>query len=421
MSEKKNRITKLFERLGWRSGSNRDKHGEAQLNDTNTEDLITPTLSDLNQATDKVRSQINITGEISEADTSFLLDKIDNIPKLKPFKDLFRFPSQRGMIELFDVLPLDELNNAEVIIVNDSSYVINPKPLSTGGMGKVYKAFDPRLERAVAIKVLKRDLAARDEYRDIFSREAKVHANEHHENIVDVYQYTADTGPDGSTFDDLKNVSVIVMQYINQAEGRMLNKIGLPDPDKFILITKQICNALEYLSNPTRRRNYIDAKEGNFSLSHADLKPGNILITNDNVIKITDFGIANHAIGNVGAGTPSYLSPERLRGTDVDIRSELFSLTTVLYELVTKIKFFNQNIPKDTSIAFLDAKNIVENDLINREFEQMGPELEEYCVTHNLDRDKVNAFFKSAWQKNPLDRFQSPEEYFLALKDAFTP
>jgi serine/threonine protein kinase len=421
MPEKKNKIIQFFERLGLKSRSDRDRHGDAQINDTKTADSITTTLLDLNQATDKVRSQINITGEISEADTSFLLGKIDDIPKLKPFRDLFRFPSQRGMIELFDVLPLDELNNAEVIIVNNLQYIINPKPLSTGGMGKVFKAFDPRLERAVAIKVLKKDLAVREEYRDIFSREAKVHANEHHENIVDVYQYTADTGPDGSTFDELKNVSVIVMQYINQAEGRMLNKIGLPDPDKFILITEQICKALEYLSNPTKRRNYVSGREGNFSLFHADLKPGNILITNDNVIKITDFGIANHAIGNVGAGTTSYLSPERLRGAEVDIRSELFSLTTILYELVTNVKFFNQNIPKDTAITFLDAKNIVENDLINREFEQMGPELEEYCVTHNLDKDKVNEFFKKAWQKNPVDRFQSPEDYFQALKEAFTP
>lgn len=372
----------------------------------------------MDSADELTRSQINITDHLGSEQNKALLDLIASVPKLEKYKDYFKLASKRGVIELFDVLPITELSTAEILFINGLPYIINPNPISEGGMGKVYKAFDPQLERAVAVKVLKVDFSQSQYFKDVFTREAKVHANERHKNIVDVYQYTENTGSDGSTLADLQNSAVLVMEYINQAEARTLNKVETPEPDRFILIAEQMRDALEYLSNPARRKNYISGEVGNFSLFHADLKPGNILITNKNVVKITDFGISNHAMENTGAGTPSYLSPERLRVEPVDIRSELFSLTTILYELITKIKFFNQNIPKGA--AFAEARNVINNNLINLNFEQMGPELEEYCNKYGLDKDKVSAFFKKAWQKNPLDRFQTPSEYFDSLKDAFT-
>ena len=200
--------------------------------------------------------------------------------------------------------------------------------LGRGGMGVVYLAHDPDLERNVAIKVLRMEVQTsggeQDEFIERFQREARVVAQLNHPNIIVVHEVGQDN-----------NTMFIVMEYV---EGKTLREIinekKLTVADKVDLM-KQMCAGLHAAHDK--------------GLVHRDIKPTNIIVTKDNLVKIMDFGLTQTSDSELTRthqvmGTPNYMSPEQLLDTsNVDLRSDIFSLGVVFYELLAGEKAFPGN------------------------------------------------------------------------------
>ena len=188
--------------------------------------------------------------------------------------------------------------------------------LGKGGMGVVYKAEDTRLRREVAIKFLPSDAAADAEVRKRFKIEAQAAAALNHQNIATIY-----------SIEETDDQAFIVMEHI---EGRVLKQMIDSGPialDKALDIADQIAQGLQA------------AHDG--GIVHRDIKSGNIIVTRQGGVKIMDFGVAKPA-GSSGitttgttVGTIAYMSPEQIQSSDVDHRTDLWSLGVVLYELLT--------------------------------------------------------------------------------------
>jgi len=189
--------------------------------------------------------------------------------------------------------------------------------LGRGGMGSVYKAYDPVLERAVALKVISAETSVTDDLRRRFFHEAQACARLTHPNIVTVF----DLGDaDGQLF--------IVMELLEGSELREIiaAKRALPLTEKLALMT-QVCEGLQYAHQK--------------GIVHRDVKPANIFVRPNGQVKILDFGIArieatdaNLTRTGLLVGTLQYIAPERVRGRG-DHRADIFSVGAVLYELVT--------------------------------------------------------------------------------------
>lgn len=192
--------------------------------------------------------------------------------------------------------------------------------LGSGAMGVVWRATDERLHRAVAVKQLLLqpglDPARAEEARQRALREARIAARLHHPHAVAVHDVAADNG-----------LPVLVMEYVpSRSLADILTENGPLDPAKAARIGAQAASALSAAHAA--------------GIVHRDVKPANILITDDGVAKITDFGIA-HAVGDVAitqtgllAGTPAYLAPETARGHRPTAASDVFSLGAALYAAV---------------------------------------------------------------------------------------
>jgi serine/threonine-protein kinase len=205
--------------------------------------------------------------------------------------------------------------------------------IGTGGMADVYIGDDTRLNRKVAIKVLRRDLARDPSFVARFKKEALAAGGLNHSGIVAVY----DSG-------DENNSPYIVMELISGQTLRQVMQQGLIPQGRALEIIEGILQALEY-----------SHKEG---IVHRDIKPGNIMITDSGDIKVMDFGIAR-ATDDIGAtmtntwnviGTAQYLSPEQATGELADGRSDLYSLGCLMYELLTGRPPFTGDTP--VSIAY---------------------------------------------------------------------
>ncbi|MCU7924090.1 MAG: protein kinase [Candidatus Thiodiazotropha sp. (ex Dulcina madagascariensis)] len=197
--------------------------------------------------------------------------------------------------------------------------------IGEGAMSIVYKAFDPEINRTLAIKLLRGECAADPEYRYRFLQEAKAAGKLTHPNIVTIFDVgEADQGP------------YIAMEFL---EGRTLEEMMDSDTQistrEAVVYGIQLAEALDY----SHARGIV----------HRDVKPGNIISPDDgHTIRITDFGIAHVDSPNkehrtmMGAvlGTPQYMSPEQVEGQPVDGRSDLFSLGVILYQLITGEKPF---------------------------------------------------------------------------------
>lgn len=197
-----------------------------------------------------------------------------------------------------------------------------------GGMAEVDLAFDARLNRMVAVKRLRTDLARDTVFQQRFRREAQSAASLNHPNIVAVY----DTGEEPTKMPDGSTVSVpyIVMEYVEGHTVKDLLADGTAVPiDEAVEIANGVLSALAYAHNA--------------KLVHRDIKPGNIMLTPDGKVKVMDFGIARALSDsqatmtqtNAVVGTAQYLSPEQARGEAVDARSDLYSVGVLLFELLT--------------------------------------------------------------------------------------
>lgn len=227
--------------------------------------------------------------------------------------------------------------------------------LGEGGMGAVYKALDFKLDRYVAIKVLKRYEITNQLFIERFKREAKNQAKLSHPNIVSVYGFV-----------ESKDFLGFVMEYIEgKTVEEYLSEYGRLSINDSIKIMKQVLIGTDYAHS-----------EG---FIHRDLKPSNIIIDSKGVVKIMDFGIAKSinesmSITKAGSkvGTILYMSPEQVRGFDSTVKSDLYSLAVSLYEMISgKVPYDFPNeyeildahlnkIPIPLSLEFPEVPSIVD-------------------------------------------------------------
>jgi beta-lactam-binding protein with PASTA domain/tRNA A-37 threonylcarbamoyl transferase component Bud32 len=257
-----------------------------------------------------------------------------------------------------------------------------------GGMAEVYRARDIRLDRIVAIKTLRADLARDQIFQARFRREAQSAASLNHPNVVAVY----DTGEDMATG---VPVPYIVMEYVDGRTVRDLLQDGHRLlPERSLEIIDGVLRALDYSHQA--------------GIVHRDIKPGNVMVTRNGDIKVMDFGIAR-AMSDAQAtmtqtaqviGTAQYLSPEQARGERVDSRSDLYSTGCLLYELLTGRPPFTGDSP--VAIAY---QHVRENPIPPS---RVDPDVPAWA----------DAIVLKAMAKSPADRYQTAADMRADLQRA---
>ncbi|MFB4269344.1 Stk1 family PASTA domain-containing Ser/Thr kinase [Nonomuraea sp. GTA35] len=259
-----------------------------------------------------------------------------------------------------------------------------------GGMAEVYRARDIRLDRIVAIKTLRSDLARDHTFQARFRREAQSAASLNHPAVVAVY----DTGEDVT---DGTPVPYIVMEYV---DGRTLRDLLRQDrrlmPERAAELVDGILRALDY----SHRGGIV----------HRDIKPANVMITRAGDVKVMDFGIARAMADSAATmtqtaqviGTAQYLSPEQARGERVDARSDIYSTGCVLYELLTGQPPFTGDSP--VAIAYQHVRE----DPIPPS--QIDPEIPQWA----------DAIVLKAMAKDPAHRYQNAGEMRADIQRAMS-
>jgi tRNA A-37 threonylcarbamoyl transferase component Bud32 len=266
--------------------------------------------------------------------------------------------------------------------VADSGNVKIIQTIASGGTAVLHKAVQTSLDRIVAVKRLHKHLTDDENFTRRFILEAKAAAALDHENIVHVIDF-------GRYEDGYE----IVMEFVEgDSLKEILDRWRPVKSDLALAIVHQICQGLEHAHSK--------------GIVHRDIKPGNVMLTRAGRAKITDFGLAklteaaaSHTADNSIIGTPLYMSPEQAFGESVDQRSDLFSLGTVLYELVTG----RQPFASDNYMGVI--QNIIHKDIVPpREVNEEVPEAVEAIILKALSKDRE-------------ERFQSAREFREAIEE----
>ncbi len=189
--------------------------------------------------------------------------------------------------------------------------------LGKGGMGKVYKANDTKINEKIALKLIRPEVAADKKTIERFSNELKFARKIRHNNVCQMYDLNEEKGS-----------HYITMEYVRGEDlKRLIRKMGQLSVGQVIPIAKQVCDGL--------------AEAHRLGVIHRDLKPQNIMVDEEGNARVMDFGIARSIMGKgitgagVMIGTPEYMSPEQVEGKETDQRSDIYSLEVILYETVT--------------------------------------------------------------------------------------
>ena len=256
--------------------------------------------------------------------------------------------------------------------------------LGSGAMGEVYRAYDPVIDRPVAIKIVRTELAAgsgSEQWLQRFRREARAAGRRFHPNIVAILDFGED---DGMPF--------LAMEYV---DGRSLDAIlktsGRLDPNRSIAIITQVLSALGFAHQN--------------GIVHRDVKPSNIMVLSNGEVKVADFGIARidasefTIVGDL-LGTPAYMAPEQFAGAPVDRRTDLFAAGVILFEMLTGVKPFR-------------GKSITE---IISFMETRGPE--DIRALNPAVPDSLKQVITKALAFDPARRYDDASEFSKAIVEA---
>lgn len=253
--------------------------------------------------------------------------------------------------------------------------------LGRGGMGVVYHGHDPLLNRPVAIKILSQALTGNPEAKERFLREAQGSARLNHPNIVAIYDISEHEGIYYLVFEFIKGMDL---------DGVLETHKGPMDINKALELFVPLAHALDYAHQ--------------HGIVHRDVKPGNVMVTEDGKVKVADFGIAwvemSQTLTQPGQmiGSCFYFSPEQARGEKVDRRADLYSLGIVLYQMLAgRVPYLADNLP-----AVIQQHLTAEPKPL-REFNRRIPAHIEEAVLKSMAKD-------------PADRFQSVGEMVKALQ-----
>jgi serine/threonine protein kinase len=257
--------------------------------------------------------------------------------------------------------------------------------IGRGAMGVVYRAFDPKIHRTVAIKTI--SLAGQDdgqerEYRERFALEARAAGRLSHPGIVTIF----DAGEDSETHEPY-----LVMEYV---QGKPLSKVlseanGKLPMNAAIQFAQEIADALDYAHSQ--------------GVIHRDIKPANILVTQDGHAKIADFGVARlnqELVTQTGqvVGSPAYMAPEQMLGKSTDARSDLFSLGVILYSMITGFRPFQGNSAQTVCFKVMNIEPVPVTS-----FQSEVPAA-------------LDAIISRAIAKDPGDRYQSGADFSRDLQ-----
>lgn len=246
--------------------------------------------------------------------------------------------------------------------------------IGVGGMATVYKAIQLKLDRVVVLKIMDSSLLKDESFKQRFLREAKISAQLSHRNIIQIYDVECDN-----------DLCYLSMEYVDG--GDLFDLLKQPIKlDLVVRLAGDLCSALAFAHS----RNII----------HRDVKSRNILIKDNGSFLLADFGIAKAAdlgtqmtiVGSI-VGSPKYMSPEQANGSEIDGRSDFYSLAIVLFEVLTG------NVPyiADSSISIALKHLNDEIPILPKDLEHFQP------------------FFTKALAKSPIDRFQDGKEFFSAF------
>ena len=251
-----------------------------------------------------------------------------------------------------------------------------------GGMATVFKAYQPSMDRYIAVKVLPIHLSKDLEFTKRFQREARAIARLEHSRILPVYDYG-----------EYEGITYIAMRYIKAGTLKDRMSAGRLPLEEINHLISQIGSALDYAHR--------------MGVIHRDIKPGNVLIDDQGDIYLSDFGLARMmepsqklTASGVGLGTPAYMSPEQGQGIKVDHRSDIYSLGIILYEMLTG------RVPYEAETPMAVVFKHIHGDLPLP-----------HTINPNLP-EPIERVVLKALAKNPADRYQTAGEMVQALNFA---